>query len=52
MENKITWEFVEWVEKETQEAFIKGADDFGNNYEASGIMGGGEIVEVNDIKKV
>jgi len=48
----ITWEFVDWVEKATNEAQIKGADNKGNNFEATGIMGGGEIVEVYDIKQI
>lgn len=51
MEN-ITWEFVDWAEKATGEAQIKGIDNKGNNFEATGIMGGGEIVEVYDIEKV
>lgn len=45
--NRITWEFVEWSEKSANEAFLKGADDNGNNYEAIGIMGEGKIIEVN-----
>ena len=47
---KITWEFVDWAEKATGEAQIKGVDNKGNIFEATGIMGGGEIVEVYDIE--
>lgn len=46
----IHWEFKEWVEKDTQEAWIIGVDDFGVEYEATGIMGFDEIVEVREIK--
>jgi len=46
---KIYWEFKEWAEKATREAFIIGIDDFGVKYEATGIMGDGEIVEINEI---
>ena len=49
-ENDITWEFVEWAEKSTYEAFIKGVDNDGWTYEAIGIMGDGEIQEVKDIE--
>lgn len=45
----ITWEFKEWGEKATGEACIIGVDDFGIEYEATGIMGGGEIVEVREV---
>ncbi len=46
---EIQWEFKEWAEKSVNEAFIIGIDDFGIEYEATGIMGCGEIVEVNNI---
>jgi hypothetical protein len=47
---KIEWEFSEWAEKETYEAFISGVDSKGLKYEAIGIMGAGEIQEVKNIK--
>tara|TARA_R110000787_G_scaffold229259_4_gene336824 strand:+ start:2018 stop:2182 length:165 start_codon:yes stop_codon:yes gene_type:complete len=50
--NKVTWEFVGWVEKATNEANIQGLDNNGNEFEATGVMGGGEIVEVYDIKQI
>jgi hypothetical protein len=46
----ITWEFVDWVEKATNEAQIKGIDNKGNLFKATGIMGSGEIVFVYDIE--
>lgn len=49
---KIEWEFIEWVEKSTGEAQLVGVDDSGNNYEATGVVGVGEIVEVYDISRV
>jgi hypothetical protein len=48
----IEWEFESWAEKVTGEAFIKGVDPRGNNYEGTGIMGAGEIVEVREFKKL
>lgn len=51
-EINITWEFVEWAEKAVQEAFIKGCDDFGNDYEATGLMGDDEIQEIREVKLV
>ena len=49
---KIHWEFKEWAEKSTGEVSIIGTDDFGIEYEATGIMGSGEIVEVRDINTI
>ena len=49
-DNEISWEFTEWAEKSTYEAFIKGVDNDGWTYEAIGIMGGGEIQEVRCIE--
>lgn len=46
----IKWEFVDWAEKATNEAQIKGMDNKGNIFEATGIMGSGDIVEVYDIE--
>ena len=48
----ITWEFVDWAEKATNEAQIKGSDNEGNLFEATGVMGGAEIVYVCDIECV
>ena len=44
---KVKWEFNEWIEKMTSECLLIGYDRDGNKYEATRIMGGGEIVEVH-----
>ena len=44
---KVKWEFNEWIEKATGECWLVGYDRDGNKYEATGIMGGGEIVEIH-----
>lgn len=41
----IDWQFIEWVEKSTQEASLKGFDDLGNAYEATAIMNHDMTVE-------
>ena len=48
----IEWEFKEWAEKATGEAFIIGVDPIGNRYEGTGIMGIGEIVEVKEFEQI
>jgi len=50
--SKITWEFIDWAEKATSEAQLQGVDNKGNQFEATGVMGGGEIVKVYDIKQI
>ncbi len=47
--NKIHWEFGDRAEKTTYEANLVGIDDYGNLYEAQGLMGGGEIQKVYNI---
>jgi hypothetical protein len=44
------WEFHEWIEKAVGECVLIGYEKDGTKLEATGIMGGGEIVEVKDPK--
>lgn len=42
---KITWEFTCWAEKSVGEAFLKGCDDYNNDFEATASYAMDEVVE-------
>ncbi len=48
---EIKWEWVEWSEKKESLAIVEGSDNYGNNFEACGVMNGrDEVLEVSDIE--
>ena len=49
-QQKIDWEFVEWSQRKENLATLKGFDSKNNEYEATGVMSVGEIVEIFDIE--
>ena len=48
----IDWEFIEWTEQKESHALIRGEDQNGVKYEATGLIQLEEIEEIYEIEKI